>query len=158
MTTKILFVDDDEELLQLFRTVLPPKYHYLMMPSPDGDPRGKVTMQKMSNYEVVTCNNGEDAIKIIQEHIEIENPISIAFIDYHFPRGMDGVEIADRIRKLDDKVEIVYATSTQKKELLENSSDKIRGNVVYFHKPFNVNELTGLISRLLQEHFMNMAS
>jgi CheY-like chemotaxis protein len=151
MTTKILFVDDDLELLSLYRTVLPPKYHYFMSP-PSNDPDHKQELQKMSNYEVVTCASGEEAIETVQNNKDEGGGIAIAFIDYHFPVGMDGISIADNLRKIDPNIEIVYATATKKSELIDNSAEKLDGNAVYFKKPFDVNELIGLISRLLQKH------
>lgn len=152
MTTKILFVDDDESLLAMYRTVLPPKYHYMMTPSSRMDEEEpSQNFQKQSNYQVITCNNGEEAIRIVRDYRDRGDPISIAFIDYVFPEGIDGVTIANEIKAIDDKIEIVYATSSRKIELLENSVQQMDGEVVYFSKPFDVNELIGLISRLLNK-------
>ena len=142
MGDKVIFIDDDESLLSLYKTTLPPKYQYQMLSDASIIPMHE-------DYQVLTCNNGVDSIKIIQSYLTKDDPIALAFVDYRFDRGINGATIAELIREIDPDIEIVFATSCNRVELIENISKKINGQVVYFRKPFNVTDLSSMISKML---------
>jgi response regulator RpfG family c-di-GMP phosphodiesterase len=71
MTRKVLFIDDDESILETFERVLG------------------------FDYEVETASSGPDGLKVLQE----EGPFAVVVSDLRMPE-MDGVETLARIKEL----------------------------------------------------------
>jgi two-component system cell cycle sensor histidine kinase/response regulator CckA len=122
----ILAVDDQSQNLDLFEAQL--------------GPRG---------YEVVTANNGEEALRILTS-----NQIDLVLLDVMMP-GMDGFEVTRRIRK-DDKnqqLPIVLVTS------LRETEDRIKGIEAgcddFLLKPVDKLELLARVQSLLRAKAYN---
>ncbi|MDA0596938.1 MAG: response regulator transcription factor [Chloroflexi bacterium] len=81
MTSKILIVDDEPDILELVQTRL-----------------------EMSGYETVTAENGEEALKSF-----FSDRPDLALLDLEMP-GMDGFELCERIRQMSD-VPIIFLTA-----------------------------------------------
>ena len=81
MTSKILIVDDEPDILELVQTRL-----------------------EMAGYETVTAENGEEALKSF-----FADRAHLALIDLEMP-GMDGFELCERIRQMSD-VPILFLTA-----------------------------------------------
>jgi DNA-binding NtrC family response regulator len=93
-TRKILVVDDEQGILDLFKKVL--------------DKEG---------YAVITALNGQEALKAVKE----ENP-DLIILDIKMP-GMDGIETLGGIKKIDKKAMVLmltaYGTLDSAKEALK---------------------------------------
>ena len=81
MTRPILLVDDDDDLLATFEESL-----------------------NLRGYDIVTANNGKEAIEKFKEN----NPC-ITFMDIRMP-GMDGYETFSKIKEISDNAKIVFVT------------------------------------------------
>ena len=81
MGSQILLVDDDLDLLDAFEESL-----------------------SLRGYDVITANNGNEAIKQYEE----KNPC-ITFMDIRMPE-MDGYETFSKIRGISDNAKIVFVT------------------------------------------------
>lgn len=68
---KILVVDDEKDICDLFRRIL-----------------------ESAGYQVSTANSGEEALEIIRQE-----SFSLLFLDLNLP-GIDGIELCRRARKL----------------------------------------------------------
>ena len=83
---RILWVDDEIDLLQ-------PYIIYL----------------KEKNYEVITASNGEDALAAISHQ---KSAFSIVFLDENMP-GMSGLETLQEIKRLHPEVPVVMITKSE---------------------------------------------
>ena len=109
-TTKILWVDDEIDLL---------KPHILFLQS--------------KGYIVETCNNGYDAIEMVEE-----NPYDLIILDEMMP-GMTGLETLPKLKEFRPTVPIVMVTKSEE----ENIMNKAVGSKIadYIIKPVNPNQV-----------------
>ena len=107
---KILWVDDEIELL---------KPHLLFL--------------EKKNYDVTTCNNGADAIEIVDE-----NNFDIVFLDENMP-GLSGIETLAQIKAKIPNLPIVMITKSEEEYIMEEAiGAKIAD---YLIKPVNPNQI-----------------
>jgi DNA-binding response OmpR family regulator len=119
--TKILIVDDELKFLKALETLL-----------------------KRENYEVVSANNGELALKKAKE----EKP-SLIILDIRMP-GMDGKAVLRKLREEDGTMftPVIMLTAVQDKEAITDTI--IEGGAVdYITKPFEDKELIKRVKNVL---------
>jgi response regulator RpfG family c-di-GMP phosphodiesterase len=123
--TKILFVDDEDTILEIVREFFEQK-----------------------GYPVITAGNGLDAVKILEKET-----IGCCFTDIHMP-GMDGIELAERIREIDNTIPVVVMTGYPS---LETTLQTIRNGVVDFLiKPVSLSQMEICLKRVLRERRLFM--
>ncbi len=135
---RILIVDDDQNILDLYEKILRPgqirrgsverKYPY-----PEDDPHKDV--------EVCFCNNPPEAIRTVEE--SQPDPFSLAFLDVHLGSHEEtGIRLAERIRKLDEDIEIVFVTGDSGLDLSRIAADiPPKDKLFYLNKPFKALEI-----------------
>jgi PAS domain S-box-containing protein len=108
---KILVVDDDSFILDLFRHVIS---HINMDYNVQSKIRGsnenfssQNTPNLPSLFDIVTCHQADEAVDVIKDSLKCGQPFSITFVDVRMPPGPDGVWAAEQIRALDPNIEIV---------------------------------------------------
>ena len=117
---KILFVDDEDSILTVVDEYFQEK-----------------------GYQVFTAKNGIEAVKILEKEI-----IDCCFTDINMPE-MNGVELAEHIRKSDNTIPVVIMTGYPS---LENAISTIKNGVVDFLiKPVNLNQMELCIRRVFRE-------
>lgn len=124
---RILVVDDEIKILELYRTAL-------SLPV-----KGQISKY---GFEVVQCEQGDQALKHVKESIKADAPFSVAFLDLNLPPGPDGIWTGEEIRKIDPYINFVIVTGMPDIDLNEIASrippeDKI----LYIQKPFHFLEL-----------------
>ena len=106
----ILWVDDEIDLL---------KSHLLFLED--------------RNYEVVTCNSGQDALEAVRER-----HFDIVFLDENMP-GLSGLETLTELKQMDASVPVVMITKNEEESLMEEAiGSKIAD---YLIKPVNPNQI-----------------
>lgn len=101
----------------------------------DDETLGFVTKDnlELSGYEVHHYTDGEQALEAYDN-----NTFDICILDVMLP-GIDGFEIAKRIRKINQEIPILFLTAKSMKE------DRIQGLLIggddYITKPFSIEEL-----------------
>ncbi|MBU0675338.1 MAG: LuxR C-terminal-related transcriptional regulator [Proteobacteria bacterium] len=153
---RILVVDDEQEILDLFVDVLAPVrglgaeriselesnlFPEVAMEVPFAEPR--------SSDEVVTCRQGDLAVDLISKSIDQGRPYAVVFLDMRMPPGPDGLWTAQRIRQIDPQVNIVIVTAftdVDPREIgrLVQPADKL----IYLQKPLSRHEITQLSAAL----------
>ncbi len=102
-----------------------------------------------AKFEVHSRNQGEAAVEAVSAAIGKGKPYSIVFLDIRMPPGMDGIEAAKEIRRLDASVNIVIVTGSASPEP-ENLGKVIppADKVFFFKKPFHALECRQLSAAL----------
>lgn len=117
--TVILWADDEIELL---------KPHILFL--------------EKKGYEVVTTNNGSDAVELVKER-----HFDIVFLDEQMP-GISGVETLEEIKKEYPNLPVVMITKSEEERIMEEA---IGSNIAdYLIKPVNPNQILLSLKRNLE--------
>ena len=119
----ILVVDDDPGIREAFRLVLE------------------------DQYELLEAGDGPQAI----EHVQ-RSPVDLVLLDVRLP-GMDGIEVLERIKAIDDHVEVVLVTAVQTVRAAV-AAMKL-GALDYVTKPFDEDEILPLIGRALERRALD---
>ncbi len=146
---RILIADDEENILHLYKTVLSPQ----ISGKDDYDSEISKLEEKLfsettpnqlkeNQYEIVTCNQAEQAVKEIEKSIAEDNRYAIAFLDIRMPPGKDGIWAAETIRKLDPMIAIVIVTAFSDIDV-KDIADKIppQDKLLFLLKPFHPQEI-----------------
>ena len=116
---KILWVDDEVDLLKPY-----------------------VLFLETKNYEVLTSNNGAEALDIVRS----EN-LDIVFLDEQMP-GLSGLETLTEIKKIAPTLPIVMITKNEEENIMEEAiGSKISD---YLIKPVNPNQILLCLKRNLE--------
>jgi len=116
---KILWVDDEIDLL-----------------------RPHIIFLEQKGYEVLTSNNGDDAIEMIRE-----KPYDIIFLDEQMP-GISGIETLEGIKNLYPNLPVVMITKSEEEAIME---DAIGSNIAdYLIKPVNPNQILLCLKKNLE--------
>jgi two-component system OmpR family response regulator len=117
---KILIVDDDRDICEYMRTML-----------------------EATGYEVATLSDPTHAVDRVREE-----EFHVLIIDLMMPK-MDGIELIQRIRKVDSDVAIVVFTGYPS---VETAVDALKLNVSdYVKKPFDMEEFRDRIAEILRK-------
>lgn len=81
MSNSILLLDDDHDILSIFKTIL-----------------------EEEGYKVYTGNNAEQAKAIVTEQ-----EVNLVIMDY-YPRNTNGVKIAEALKRIDENLQIIFLT------------------------------------------------
>lgn len=116
---KILVVDDEHHILELIQFNL-----------------------ENNGFEVMTCDNGEDAVRIANNH-----EFDLMILDLMLP-GIGGLEVCKQLRQEGHELPIIMLTAKGEE------ADKITGLDIgaddYLTKPFSIGELVARIKAVLR--------
>ncbi len=97
----------------------------------------------IKGYRVLTASNGLEAVAVLETH-----RVDCCFTDINMPE-MDGLELAEHIRKIDNSVPVIIMTGYPS---LENTIRTLKNGVVDFLiKPVNLNQMEICVRRVLRE-------
>lgn len=120
-TNRILWADDEIDLLE-------PYIIYL----------------RNKNYEVLTANNGQDAVDICRSE-----PLDIVFLDENMP-GLTGLETLQEIKRLHPELPVVMITKSEEERIMEQAiGEKIAD---YLIKPVNPNQILLCLKKHIHQH------
>jgi len=91
-----------------------------------------------------TALDGNDALEIIKR----EKDIDLMVTDIVMPGGMNGVELAHKVRQLNSKIKIIYCSGFPADALAERSMPLVDGPLL--HKPYQRDEFNALVRRILE--------
>ena len=123
---RILAVDDDPTILDLYRRIL----------SPD-DP-----LPAMPVFEVTCCTQGDEAVDMVANSLEENTPFAVAFLDLNMPPGPDGQWTAGEIHNLDPGINIIMVTGYRSTNTgHEQTKSNFSNQSLYLQKPFYRKEI-----------------
>ncbi|MFO1154834.1 MAG: EAL domain-containing protein [Rhodospirillales bacterium] len=146
---RILVADDEQTILD--------EYAAILAHSPAADERrsqladleaelfgsdDRSEEPQFPEFSLTLCHQSDEAVRAVEASIREGRPFAIAFLDVRMPPGPDGVNAAERIRKLDTDINIVFVTGYS-----DISPDQIRKRIqppdklLYCQKPFHAGEL-----------------
>jgi two-component system cell cycle sensor histidine kinase/response regulator CckA len=111
----------------------------------DDEPRVRKVAQRMlerANYQVVTANDGLEALEIFQRQGEA---IDCVVLDLGMPR-LGGIETMQRLRALDPELPVILSSGYSQIHALDVLADDRHCLVV--HKPYDIAQLTGAVAEL----------
>jgi CheY-like chemotaxis protein len=95
-------------------------------------------------FEVFLVSNAADALR----HLESGAQIDALFTDIHLPGGMDGSELASRVRALRPDMPIVYASG----QWHPSDSERLVPRSMFLAKPYDPRDAGSLLMRLVATH------
>ncbi len=162
-TNRVLVVDDDALLISEYVSCLGADFEPYSATTTLGDLEkvlfGEETDDSgAARFEVQSRNQGESAVEAIREACQLGAPYSIVFLDIRMPPGIDGIEAARQIRKLDPNINIVIVTGSEGAEP-ENIGKTIppADRIFFFKKPFHAIECRQLAAALCGKWHSDLA-
>lgn len=145
MKYKILVADDDDRQILAYKNLFSPEDQSLFNDfenffQSDAVDFDAASGQHLSEIELVSANQGEQAIKLVKQHLNEGFPVSVAFIDMRMPPGINGLETAIKIREVDPRIYIVIVTAYSDIDLREIART-LGNNVLFLRKPFQSEEI-----------------
>jgi len=150
----VLIADDDEHVLECYREAFeesePTDYVKAInaLAAELFDP--ETDLEEAPKFEVVACNQGDDAITLATEAADKGKPFDVVILDVRMPPGIDGVEAGSRIRKLDPDVQIVFVTGfsdVPRDELARRVPPPMK--LHYFNKPLSFLQLAKDVANMV---------
>ncbi len=145
----ILAVDDQEEMLSAYKNI----FSGPQSPAPnrlfDGPQSHEEAPAARKNFTLVTANQGEEAVRIVEALHRENRPIQAVFLDVQMPPGIDGLETAKRMRAIDSELQIVICTAYSEHPF-ENFIEQLGrpDHLYYLEKPFSPDEVLQLAHSL----------
>ncbi len=147
---KILVADDDLAILGLYRTIfgLPDEEDevndtlndVLSLLGEDEEEEGE------PEYNVVLNSQGLDAVREARAAMEQGEPFSHALLDMRMPPGIDGLETARHLRKVDPDIQVIFVTAYTDYEG-EQISEVLPDGYRMLQKPFTDQQVLSLFEK-----------
>ncbi len=151
---RLLVVDDDRDILEFFRQILCYEKSNLSIHSESDISAVKNDFRTTPNlvlepFDVVTCQQGDEAVDAVKNAVKEGRPFSVVFIDIRMPPGPDGIWTLEHIRTLDPNIEIVIMTGYSDADPFSIASrvPPIH-KLLYLKKPLDMNEIHQFASAL----------
>ncbi len=124
---KILIVDDEQDFRDYFEYFL----------------------GRELGHDVIMANNGKDGLWVVTNALEEWSRFDVIISDYKMPT-MNGLEMADKIRKFDNDIPIIVISAVLEepeeiKEALKNGTINC-----FLRKPFEEDEILKIIEELTE--------
>ena len=122
MSETILIVDDEPDIVNLTERFL-----------------------KIGNFNTITCNNGKEALKIVEERYK---DIALVLLDVMMP-GKSGYEVLEEIKANYEDILVILFTVKSFNEDIQKG--KYMGADGYITKPFSEKDLLEYVVSLLKK-------
>jgi DNA-binding NtrC family response regulator len=96
---------------------------------------------EMVGYSIMTAPNATEALQKLAQH-----DVDLLLTDYRMP-GPNGVELIESARRVKPGLRAILMTAFG--DSLTEIESVRRGAIGYVNKPFEADEITGLVSRIL---------
>jgi len=154
---KVLVADDDEQVLACYREAFGEEDQTNQLRALDALSAelfdSTTDIEDQPKFEIVACNQGDDAIKVAEAAREKGEPFDVVILDVRMPPGIDGVEAGSQIRKLDPDVEIVFVSGFSDvpfEELQRRVPPPV--HLHYFNKPLSFTQLAEDVVSMVRTH------
>lgn len=121
---RVLIVDDEDDLRKVAQIIL-----------------------LRCGYEVLECDNGQDAVKIYQSLARTGTPPDVVLMDLTLRGGMNGGETAEEILRYDPEARLIVTSGSVNEDVQMTFLEK--GFVGVLPKPYEAGELTQIVHRVI---------
>jgi CheY-like chemotaxis protein len=153
---RVLIADDDEHILECYREAFGESEATDYMKALNILDAELFDVIEDSNaapvFEVVSCNQGNDAIDLAEKATNEGHPFDVVILDVRMPPGIDGVEAGSQIRKMDPEVEIVFVTGfsdVRRADLERRVPPPMK--LHYFNKPISFIQLAEDVAGMVRD-------
>src|SRR4030042_417456 len=95
------------------------------------------------DYQVVTAENGEEALEILQKE-----PVDLILLDVNMP-DMDGLEVLRKIKGQDEEIDVIMVSALN---LARKAVDAIKlGAYDYITKPYEPEDILSTVNRVISK-------
>ena len=149
---RVLVVDDQREIHQDFEEMLTPGLTGSSTDDLAEAFASEIDESFLPKFKLLHARSGSEAYDIVKTTIETGDPIAVAYIDIRMPPGMDGIETTQRIRAIDENIEIVLMSAYTDKSLGEivHEMDLLH-KLLYIRKPFAREEIQQITLALAEK-------
>jgi ActR/RegA family two-component response regulator len=143
---RILLIDDDESVHDVFRRILIRRSIRKAVPEEDADSSGcEPIPNKMPVFEIDSAFTGEEGLRLIEKSLLELRPYFMAFVDVCLGSGWDGVQTTCKIWQQYSDLQVVLCTgfSDRPWEDLVKSMGFLDRMIVLI-KPFDITEVKQL--------------
>ena len=146
---RILIVDDEDNILESYKKIFKASSSLSRLEELEKNLFSSSDSPVKNTYEIICCQQGNEAIKCIKESITDGTPFFATFLDVRMPPGPDGIKTAEEIRKLDPYVNIVIVTAYSDISPADISARvQPPEKLLYVQKPFHTHEILQFASAL----------
>lgn len=121
---RVLIVDDEDDLRRVANVIL-----------------------KRCGYDVIECDNGQDAVKIYHSLARTGTPPDVVLMDLTLRGGMNGGETAAEILRYDPEARLVVTSGSVNEDVQLSFLEK--GFVGVLPKPYEAGELTQIVHQVV---------
>jgi two-component system cell cycle sensor histidine kinase/response regulator CckA len=154
---RVLIADDDEHILECYRDAFGATEATDYVKALDAlDAElfdADVIKDDTPHFDIVACNQGQDAIDRAKEAADRGKPFDVVILDVRMPPGIDGVEAGSQIRALDPDVQIVFVSGfsdVPRDELERRVPPPMK--LHYFNKPLSFVKLAKDVAGMVAAH------
>ncbi len=123
---KVLFMDDDQIILDMTREIL-----------------------KFLDYEVMCAREGREAIDLYKKEMAAGVPFDVVILDLSVSSGLGGKETIQELRKIDPGVKSVISSGFMDDPVVQDFSG--HGFNMRLTKPYKIPELQGILEQLVKK-------
>ena len=155
MNSRVLVVDDQEQIHDDFREMLLPRSTTAAsddLVAAFMDPTDRSPRLELPPFDLQHARTGEQGYAAVKQARERNEPIAIAFVDVRMPPGIDGIEAVRRMRAVDRNLEVVIMTAYSDKPLSAIIGDvDLLHKLLYIRKPFAREEVQQISLSLVKK-------
>lgn len=146
MLGKVLAIDDDQGVLDTYRSILHTQIY-------ESDAllalAGLNTPARGTGFELATAQQGQIGLALAEAALAEAAPFDVVFLDMGMPPGWDGLETARRLRQFDYGIYVVIVTAFTDCRV-DEIQDTLGHHTVLLRKPFTRDEIFQMARTLCQ--------
>lgn len=158
---KILVVDDNPDIHHDFETILREQHRCDQLEHMEAEIFGQAPPPPClpMNYQLSFASQGQQAVDLVKQSFEQNDPFQLAFVDMRMPPGIDGLETIELLWAIDPHLQIVLCTafSDYSWEQIEQRLQRTE-NLLILKKPFDVSEVAQMASTLTKKWLLTQAA
>ncbi len=146
MLGKVLAIDDDQGVLDTYRSILHTQVY-------ESDAllalAGLHTPARSEGFVLATAQQGQAGLVLAEAALAEAAPFDVVFLDMRMPPGWDGLETARRLRQLDHGIYVVIVTAFTDRTV-DEIQNALGHHTVLLRKPFTRDEIFQMARTLCQ--------
>jgi CheY-like chemotaxis protein len=142
-------VQQEPELPDKAEKPIPGQGKVLLMDDDDSIRLLAGEMLTMMGYEIVTAQDGAEAIGLYRTAMKSDRPFHAVILDLTVPGGMGGKETIERLTRIDPKVKAIVSSGYSNDPIM--ADHEAYGFVGVVAKPYTAKQLTETLGRIMAD-------